>query len=171
MNRYHELIIEVVQGMRAEGYGNRGDVHVYAARDVYKSFRNDSEYMLGTTQQQEFMSDPPVTSSGEGFPETTTYETRDIVKLDGMLLFEEHRMDSGEILIFDSGGLKSSPIDEVDPFIEHPVCVEKIQTRTTEETGDRVRCANCDKMASEAVVEGDNGDLYCSIACLNEVYA
>ena len=174
MNEYHELIFDAVEEMRRERFGHRENVQVYVAADIYREWRQDEEYAgaMMPERQREVQTEPLSVGSptkaafGEEIPE---FETCDIVQLDGMVLIEEPRLRDGEILLIDGSGFVVRG-ERNQLVLEHPVCIEKIRTTPLPDEDQPARtCVQCGT-PSVVCVEGDEGEPYCSINCLNDHY-
>lgn len=166
MNDPAEGIIDLYNEMSKEGLAkDREKVQVYVGREIWNEISQNmtSEVNLGHSPLEGFNPRSP------GFVDDTeemTYTEVHSSQFYGMTAIEEPRLDDNEVLMIDVGGLQFPSDSPGSLILSNPVCIQKHHFVPTKQ---KERCQECGSL-SDTCVEGDDGELYCSIACLNEAY-
>lgn len=168
MSDYIDHIIDMVEEMREENMTQVDKLQIFAAPDVYRSLEVDSGIgpaprtatrLAEISTMSEFPTHPAVNDA--------------ITEVDiGLFMgetpiFEEYRCPPGEVTVVDPTllDLRSGTFQ---PVLRHPMAFRRhrfIESSDPEES----TCVECGER-EECYVEGDNGEIYCSLSCLYEGY-
>lgn len=173
-----DAIMELIQDLLSEGSLNE-DILIYVSDDAYRWMVDDSVFQgihqtrIEVEDQERVGMKPSQSGSSWTGDNSEMRNSRscEVVKFNGTTVIESPWLRSGRIVALDMGEVRTAPEGmEMDVFFRDPSKIKSFNVRFER---SNIECSRCGSSPGEdeIMVEGDDGELYCSLKCLNEVYA
>lgn len=162
-----DFILDIIhEKERDYSWGGNWEVYIHPSRvndiKIDRHFKIDRHL---PSERYHYTHETKELTENEKFEANFETSAFSVLKLDPRVhIIENPDIGENEILFFndESVSVADSPITVTNPDL-----IEKMSIRNLE---DLENCYECGSWMEEIVVEGDDGEMFCSIECLRKVY-